>query len=75
MAARYKPSGRVMAVNIAIKYMFAGDKVRAIDWLEKAHEDHDPNLPYLGKPIWDSVRDDPRFQGLVRRMNLPLNTK
>jgi TolB-like protein/Tfp pilus assembly protein PilF len=75
MAARYKQSGRVMAVNIAIKYIFAGDKVRAIDWLEKAHEDHDPNLPYLGKPIWDSVRDDPRFQGLVRRMNLPLNTK
>jgi len=75
MAARYEQTGRVMAVDIAIKYMFAGDKARAIDWLEKAYEDRDPNLPYLGKPVWDSLRDDPRFQDLVRRMNLPLNTK
>jgi TolB-like protein len=75
MAVGYESSGRVMAVNIAIKYMFAGDKARAIDWLEKAYEDRDPNLPYLGKPVWDSVRDDPRFQDLLRRMNLPLGDK
>jgi hypothetical protein len=64
-----------MAVDIAIKYIFAGDKARAIDWLEKAYEDRDPNLPYLGKPVWDSVRDDPRFQDLSRRMGLPLGDK
>jgi tetratricopeptide (TPR) repeat protein len=75
MAVSYESSGRVMAVNIAIKYMFAGDKARAIDWLEKAYEDRDPNLPYLGKPIWDPVRDDPRFQDLLRRMNLPPGDK
>jgi hypothetical protein len=75
MAARYEQSGRVMAVDIAIKYICAGDKARAIDWLEKAYEDRDPNLPYLGKPVWDTARDDPRFQDLLRRMNLPLNTK
>ncbi|MGB7294898.1 MAG: protein kinase [Candidatus Aminicenantales bacterium] len=75
MAARYEQSGRVMAVDIAIKYIFAGDKARAIDWLEKAYEDRDPNLPYLGKPVWDSVRDDPRFQDLSRRMGLPLGDK
>ena len=71
MAARYEQSGRVMAVDIAIKYICAGDKARAIDWLEKAHKDRDPNLPYLGKPVWDTARDDPRFQDLLRRMNLP----
>ena len=64
-----------MAVNIAIKYMFAGDTTRAIDWLEKAYDDRDPNLPYLGKPVWDSARNDPRFQDLLRRMNLPLGDK
>ena len=58
-----RQSGRVMAVDIAIKYICAGDKARAIDWLEKAYEDRDPNLPYLGKPVWDSVRDDPAFPG------------
>ena len=75
MAARYESSGRVMAVDIAIKYICAGDKARAIDWLEKAYEDRDPNLPYLGKPVWDSVRDDPRFLDLLRRMDLPPNAK
>jgi len=75
MAARYESSGRVMAVDIAIKYICAADKARAFDWLEKAYEDRDPNLPYLGKPVWDSVRDDPRFQDLVRRMNLPPGDK
>ncbi len=62
-------------MDIAIKYMFAGDKVRAVDWLEKAYEDRDPNLPYLGKPVWDSVRYDPRFQNLWRRINLPAGDK
>jgi serine/threonine protein kinase/tetratricopeptide (TPR) repeat protein len=75
MAAGYESSGRVMAVNIAIKYMFAGYKTRAIDWLEKAYEDRDPNQPYLGKPVWDSARDDPRFQDLCRRIGLPLDVK
>jgi TolB-like protein/Tfp pilus assembly protein PilF len=75
LAARYEQFGRVGALDIAIKYISAGEKVRAIDWLEKAYEDRDPNLPYLGKPVWDSMHDDPRFQDLVRRMNLPLDEK
>jgi len=75
LAARYEQSGRVMAVDIAIKYISAGDKIRAIDWLEKAYEDRDPNLPYIGKPVWDSVRDDPRFQDLLRRMDFPLDER
>ena len=32
----------------------------------------DPNMPYLGLPTFDSVPDDPRFQDLLRRMNLPV---
>jgi hypothetical protein len=47
-----------------------------MDWLEKAFEFHDPNLPYVGfEPIWDPLRSDPRFQDLLRRMNLPPATE
>ena len=42
-----------------------------MDWLDRAFEYRDPNLPYLRLPIYDPLRADPRFQSLVRRMGLP----
>ena len=44
---------------------------RALDWLEKAYEDGDHNMPYIGKPLFDSLRSDPRYQDLLRRIGLP----
>jgi hypothetical protein len=52
-------------------YAYAGDTDHALEWLERAYEEHDANLPYVGLPLWDFVRPDPRFQILLRRMNLP----
>lgn len=57
--------------TVAHHYAMAGDIENAIFWLEKTYEDHDPNLPYLLDPKYDKIRDDPRFQDLARRMNLP----
>lgn len=56
---------------IAVHYSCAGDKKNAILWLEKAYQEHDPNVPYLLSPIWDILRNNSRFQEIVRRMNLP----
>jgi hypothetical protein len=56
---------------IADVYVFAGDTDNAIYWLEKAYEEHDPNLPYLLNPIYDILRDEPRFREIARKMNLP----
>ena len=45
---------------------------KSLEWLEKAFEARDPNVPYLSViPVFDSLRDDAPFQGLLRRMNLP----
>ena len=73
LAARYEKSGwgEFGPESIAFRYLDAGDYDRAIDWLEKGYEDRDPNLPYIGKPFYDPLRSDPRFQALLRRMNLP----
>ena len=60
-----------MPCSIALRYVDVGDYERAIDWLETAYEERDPNLPYLGKPLYDPMRSNPRFQALLRRMGLP----
>ncbi len=65
-----------MPKHIALRYLDAGDYNRSIDWLERAFEVRDPNLPYIGfQPLWDPLRSDSRFQDLLRRMGLPLHEK
>ncbi len=62
----------VPGLRIARLYAHAGDKDRALEWLEKAYERGSPNLQHIGVGWdWDILRDDPRFQDLLRRMNLP----
>ena len=59
------------AYIVAGFYARAGDKKRALEWLERAFANRDPGMPYLRMPEFDSVREDPRFQDLLRRMKLP----
>ena len=57
--------------QIGTLYTRAGKNDEALDWLEKAYQAHDQNMPYLSvDPIFDTMRDDTRFQALLRRMNL-----
>jgi tetratricopeptide (TPR) repeat protein len=71
LAARSKLT-YVLPTRIAALYAHAGRKDRALDWLETAYEERDPNMVYLSVyPTWDSLRSDPRFQSLLRRMNFP----
>ncbi len=53
-------------------YAALGDKEEAFKWLQKAYEARDGQLGYLKVlPFMDSLRSDPRFQDLLRRMNFP----
>jgi tetratricopeptide (TPR) repeat protein len=57
---------------IAGLYAHAEQTDESFQWLEKGHEARDPMLSFIGvAPYWDTIRDDPRFQGLLRRMNVP----
>jgi TolB-like protein/predicted Ser/Thr protein kinase len=57
--------------QVATLYTRAGMKEEALDWFEKAYEAHDPNMPYLSiDPIFDDLRDLPRFQAILKRMGL-----
>jgi len=72
LAARYGKPGGPRGYHLANCFARAGDKESTIEWLEKAYEEHDNNMPYTeSNPAFDLARDDPRFQDLVRRMKLP----
>jgi tetratricopeptide (TPR) repeat protein len=52
--------------QIATLYTRAGDRDRALDYLEKATAVRDPNMPYIiVDPIFDYLRGEPRFQALL----------
>jgi hypothetical protein len=58
--------------DLAIAYTLAGDKEKALETLELASRKHSPSLTELNvEPAYDSIRNDPRFQQLVAKMNLP----
>jgi TolB-like protein/predicted Ser/Thr protein kinase len=58
--------------QIATLYTRAGINNEALEWLDKAYQTHDPNMPYISvDPIFDPLRNEPRFQDLLRRMKLP----
>jgi eukaryotic-like serine/threonine-protein kinase len=61
-----------VAADLGLNYAMAGDRARALDWLEKACDERDPNMVYLGiHPVVDPLRAEPRFKALLRRMGLP----
>jgi len=57
--------------EIAWRFVQAGDKNKALDWLEVGYEKRDQNMPYMCWPIFDPLRDEPRFQEIELKMNLP----
>jgi tetratricopeptide (TPR) repeat protein len=68
--AKSKP---VSAYNVARIYTGLGEKEQAFSWLERAIAERDSNLTMPGlKPDvqLDTLRSDPRFQELLRRMRL-----
>ena len=57
--------------QIGTLYTRAGEVDEALDWLEKAYQAHDQNMPYIGvDPIFDALKGDRRYQDLIGRMNL-----
>jgi TolB-like protein/DNA-binding winged helix-turn-helix (wHTH) protein/tetratricopeptide (TPR) repeat protein len=55
----------------ALVYAALGQKDKAIDLLEKGYEERSQFVPFLAvNPKFDSLRSDPRFQNLMRRVGI-----
>jgi serine/threonine-protein kinase len=64
---RYVPPYFLAGIHIGL-----GENDRAIEYLEKSFEEHSHWLIYLHiDPGMDALRDNPRFQDLLRRVGLP----
>jgi tetratricopeptide (TPR) repeat protein len=72
--AELEKMNRLRPIDPAIvswAYLGMGDKDRALSWLERAYAQHSNAMTSLKvEPRYDALRSDPRFQNLMRRVEL-----
>jgi tetratricopeptide (TPR) repeat protein len=60
------------AYQIAEVYAFSGEYYKAFEWLERAYEQRDVGPPEIKTdPPFKSLRHEPRYTGLLKRMRMP----
>jgi tetratricopeptide (TPR) repeat protein len=65
----------VAALTMVGAFVDLGDKDKTFEWLNKAYQEHSNGLGAIAvEPAFDPLRSDPRFQDLLRRMNLPVDS-
>ena len=64
--------GENSAVFLALLYSSLGERQKALDWLQRAYEQRDPDIVFIRVfPAFAPLHSDRRFQDLIRRMNFP----
>ena len=57
--------------DIALRYSGAGDKGLALDWLERAYDEHSSGMVAIDADVlFDNIRNEPRFLELRRKVGL-----
>jgi len=74
---RYAESQPVGLMDMAFRYLVADEPDKAMDWVEKEFEMHDPNMTYITTPAryFERLFGDPRFIAICEKMNLPVDEK
>ncbi len=58
--------------DLALLCTGLGEKKQALEWLQEAYEEHSQKLYMLKvEPIFDSLRNEPKFQELIQRLGFP----
>jgi len=72
LAQRKDKAEYVSPYTIAEVYADLGDKDHAFEWLNTSYQEHDPWLYAIRTDFtMDSLRSDPRYADLLRKIGLP----
>jgi TolB-like protein len=71
---KFAENNLISPIDIAIRYMIVNQPDKALEWIEKGFETHDPNMPYITSMIYcfDPLFSNPGFIDIIKKMNLPL---
>ncbi len=71
---KYAEKNSISFTEMALRYVVANQPDKAMDWIEKGFEMHDPQMAYLTTPAryFDALFGNPSFIAICEKMNLPL---
>jgi len=71
---KFAENNYVSFQDMAFRYIIANQPDKAMDWVEKGFEMHDPLMTYIATPAryFDRLFGNPRFIAICKKMNLPL---
>ena len=70
LSAKHSAATGSLGWSVAFRYSHAGQDEKAIEWLERAFDQRDPNLPFFLTPEFKNLRSDPRIRELMRRVDV-----
>jgi tetratricopeptide (TPR) repeat protein len=61
-------------LDMAMRYLYVNQPDKAMEWIEKGFEMHDPQMSYISSTIYylDPLFGNPRFIAICEKMNLPI---
>ena len=69
---KYAEKNYIGFSDMAFRYMIANQPDKAINWIEKGFESHDPLMTYMFISRSGPLFENPRFIAICEKMNLPL---
>jgi hypothetical protein len=67
-----KEQANILPFTLAEAYAFRGECEQAFQWLERAYAQRESDLQYIkGELPLTNLAGDPRYNALLRKMNLP----
>ena len=71
---KFAENNTISFMDMAMRYIMADQPDKAMEWVEKGFEEHDPQMTYIATQMYnlEPLFANARFIKIVEKMNLPL---